>query len=145
MGVSIRDEVTKRIAAAQGIVAEELRNAFVRLGEESVIKVRDRSPQESWNDITGNLRQSIGYGVYEAGREYIKAAAKGETDALLGEVAAQYRDSVALVIAAGMNYASFVEAKPGKDVLASAELWARREAEPRIAKAIEQAVKRIQP
>ena len=46
---------------------------------------------------------------------------------LAKELAKQYTSGYALIVVAGMNYAEYVEAMDNKNVLASAELLARRE------------------
>lgn len=108
------------------------------LGEGCVKRVRDRSEEESWIDRTGNLRSSIGYAVLKDG----KAVSEGgfnRTSAPNGNgaeginkgknyienVMKFYHENYTLVVVAGMNYASEVEARENKDVLASTELWAR--------------------
>lgn len=92
---------------AAGIAAREARRTLSRLGEETVAYARDRSAEDSWVDRTGNLRSSVGYGVYD-GRERVAGARQS------------------LVVVAGMDYASEVEALDNKDVLAGPELLARR-------------------
>lgn len=110
--------------------------ALSYLGEKCVIEARDRSPEESWIDRTGNLRSSIGY-IIASGGEIIKysdfAVVKNGSDgpeagkALAEEIAKKYRSGYALVVVAGMNYAEYVEAMDNKVVLVSAELFARQQ------------------
>ena len=120
--------------AVVDIACFELKRTFARLGEECIIKVRDREPWESWIDRTGNLRSSIGYGVYDYGRKEIestfKIVKKGKNGPkagkqLLDELSKMYADTYALIVVAGMDYADEVEALENKDVLASTELYAR--------------------
>lgn len=137
MGVKVSADTSAIDAyfkAVVDIACEELKNTFAYLGEECIIKVRDRGPVESWIDRTGNLRSSIGYGVYDHGRKEIESTFKivlqGTSGPqagkqLLESLARQYADTYALVVVAGMNYADEVEARDNKDVLASAELYAR--------------------
>ena len=47
--------------------------------------------------------------------------------ALIEELSKKFANGYALVVVAGMNYAEFVEAMENKNVLASAELFARKE------------------
>ena len=42
--------------------------ALAYLGEKCVIEARDRSPEESWFDQTGNLRSSVGYVISHNGK-----------------------------------------------------------------------------
>lgn len=124
-------------AKAQSIAArvdKAVFNALSRLGELCVTNIRDRSAEESWNDQTGNLRSSIGYAVLHNGNivtvsdfATVKNGSEGATDgkAYVKEIAKTIRKRWALVVVAGMNYASYVEAIETKDVLANTELWAR--------------------
>jgi hypothetical protein len=102
------------------------------LGEKCVNEARNFG---SYTDRTGNLRSSVGYGVFKDGRPIsysdFQQVAKGteggiEGRALLDRIAGQYPSGYALVVVAGMKYAVYVEAK-GYNVLSSAELLAERE------------------
>lgn len=110
--------------------------ALSYLGEKCVIEARDRSPEESWIDRTGNLRSSIGYVIASGGEiikysdfTVVKNGSEGpETGKTFAEeIARKYRSGYALVVVAGMNYAEYVEAMDNKVVLASAELFARQQ------------------
>lgn len=122
---------------AAGIAAREARRTLTRLGEETVAYARDRTAEDSWVDRTGNLRSSVGYGVYDgraktadSGFPQVKDGAEGPAEGrkLLNEVAAGLAAGArqSLVVVAGMDYASDVEALDSKDVLAGPELLARR-------------------
>ena len=91
----------------------------------------------SYNDITGNLRSSIGYVVLVDGKPVVTGASKqyngknghGEAgppaaEALLQKLQAKFPWGVVLIVCAGMKYAAYVEAVHHKDVLTSAELKA---------------------
>lgn len=123
---------------AARIISEEISASLIRLGEECVARIRTRSKEESWVDQTGNLRSSIGYAVFEYGHKLMSSAfdsvpgpdGSGAEGSMKGKqfiesLARQYADTYALVVVAGMDYAEYVEAMKGKDVLASTELWAR--------------------
>lgn len=134
----------KSVAAALGamreaadIAAREARRTLTRLGEETVAYARDRAAADSWVDRTGNLRSSVGYGVYDgrakavdSGFPQVKDGAEGPAEGrkylegVAAGLAAGARQS--LVVVAGMDYASDVEALDNKDVLAGPELMARR-------------------
>lgn len=113
-------------------------DAFCRLGEEAVKKIRERAEAESWHDITGNLRSSVGYVVTHSGQvvassdfSTVKGGSEGGGTgrAYAGSLAANYAGAdYALIVVAGMDYASYVEAKANKDVLASGELYTRSRA-----------------
>lgn len=137
--------------AAQ-ILHDAILTCFMKLGEEAKAKIRDRSEKESWIDQTGNLRSSIGYAIYDHGREELESAfeivkngSEGPQEAktFLDELAHEYATTYALVVIAGMNYASFVEAKESKDVLASTDLWLKAVVDQRLKKAVDTATERI--
>lgn len=128
------DSLKRYFIKSHNIITQEIKRALLRLGEESVMKIRDRGANESWNDQTGNLRSSIGYAIYNYGKVEIESAfavvKQGSEGAQVGkemiqELASLYADTYALVILAGMDYASDVERIKSKDVLASTELWAK--------------------
>jgi hypothetical protein len=134
------------------IVAEEMQTALVRLGEMCVTRVRDRSGEESWIDQTGNLRSSIGYAVYDHGKEIFRSqfrqvlnGADGPSagQRMIEALAAQYSNTYALVVVAGMSYAEYVEAMRNKDVLASTKLWAEKQVANTLKLAMQKAEKRI--
>lgn len=126
-------------------------NALSRLGEMCVAKIRERSAEQSWCDQTGNLRSSIGYAVVHHGNvistsdfAVVGNGAEGATDgkAYAAEIASGIRKNWALIIVAGMNYASYVEAIDSKDVLANTELWARAET-PKVMARLEAQISKI--
>lgn len=110
--------------------------ALMLLGEKCVIEARDRSPEASWIDQSGNLRSSIGYVIVFNGKivhtsafNSVKNGSDGskEGEALAKRLARNYRNGYALIVVAGMNYAAYVEAMESKVVLTSAELMAKKE------------------
>lgn len=135
------------------VIHNEIIRAFAYLGEECIIKIRDRAGEDSWFDQTGNLRSSIGYAIYAEGRKVIESAfqqvGNGTQGAsagrkLIDELADKYSETYALVIVAGMDYAEYVEAMDGKDVLATTELWAKQKINDSLAKALDRAQKKIE-
>lgn len=155
MGVRLTtdiSEIESILKQSLEIVRYEILRALSYLGEQCVIKVRDRSANESWIDQTGNLRSSIGYAIYEKGRKEIESAFKivkkgregsAEGKKMIDELAGLYSDTYALVVIAAMNYAEYVEAKDNKDVLASTELFARKEVSKYLNKALQRANDKI--
>lgn len=110
--------------------------ALAYLGEKCVIEARDRSPEESWFDQTGNLRSSVGYVISHNGKivqyssfQQVKNGSEGKRTGkeFATELIKKYSTGYALVVVAGMNYAEYVEAMDNKVVLASAELFVRKE------------------
>lgn len=138
----------KSINALQNAVA----TALSKLGDECIVRIRDRSANESWIDHTGNLRSSIGFAVYEQGKKFMEStfsqvlsgtegSSKGKK--MIDELAKEYSRVYALVVVAGMEYAGEVEAIESKDVLSSTRTWATSVVERRIKTAIEAAIKEI--
>lgn len=114
------------------IIREEMMNGLAYLGNECVKRIREQGREGDWKDRTSNLRSSIGYAVYDYGREVFKSAFEPVNGATEGSskgkeyvdtLAKQYAQTYALVVVAGMDYAGIVEQK--RDVLASTELWAK--------------------
>lgn len=110
--------------------------ALAYLGEQCVKLARDRAPELSWMDRTGNLRSSIGYIITHNGNivQYsdFKQVKQGSEGVKTGkdfaeEIVKQFSSDYVLVVVAGMNYAEFVEARDNKDVLATPELFANKE------------------
>jgi hypothetical protein len=89
--------------------------------------VRDARLNGDYNDITGNLRSSIGYIIMNNGKQVdlnFGEAGKG-TDQITGvaigidfaeQIAELYPKGLALICVAGMDYAAAVESK-GRDVI----------------------------
>ena len=108
------------------------------IGEQCVKLAREKG---TYNDITGNLRNSIGYVLVKNGSIISKnfeqrveskvvssANGKGilEGEALAVELASRVNKGYALIVVAGMHYAHYVETL-NKDVLDSAERWANEQ------------------
>ena len=110
------------------------------LGEMCVTQARGEHAN-NWQDQTGNLRSSVGYMVFKDGVsveegtfEQITPRNPQPGDVYDGatrgmqfcKTIGDQTRGIALVVVAGMSYASYVE-KNGKDVLTSAEQLAERE------------------
>lgn len=120
-----------------------IKDAFELAGLNAVAYARDKKPEgvKDFTDRTNNLRSSIGYVLYKDGEKISSnfAAAGSGKDGNGSEgvesglkhaeqVASNYSNGFVLVLAAGMHYAAYVEAK-GYDVLTSAGLEAKNELE----------------
>lgn len=145
-------EVDEILYKSFEILKNKISNSLVKLGEECIAKIRDRSKEESWIDHTGNLRSSIGYAVYNYGIKQIESAfqivrngneGSSEGKKMISQLGSEYSNAYALVVVAGMNYASYVEALENKDVLASTELWAKSIVDSRLKRAKKAAVEKI--
>lgn len=133
-------------------IQESVLKALSKLGDESVVRIRNRSAKESWIDHTGNLRSSIGFAVYEEGKKYMESAfaqilggSDGSTKGkkMINDLAKEYSRVYALVVVAGMEYAGEVEALESKDVLSSTRIWATSKVEERVKTAIDSAINEI--
>lgn len=109
---------------------------FRQIGEECVKVARDSG---RYNDITGNLRSSIGYVIlydgkpvqYGAPKQYSGKKGNGElgaaaAESLLQRLQSKFPWGIVLIVCAGMNYAAYVEYHEDKDVLHSAEQTAEK-------------------
>lgn len=119
-------------------VIDELVYNFQYIGEQAVRVARDSG---DYNDITGNLRSSIGYVVLVDGKpagtfsnQYKTyngekgdgAEGVAQAEKLLEQLRGKYSRGVVLIIVAGMKYAAFVEEVRGKIVLSQAQLYAEQ-------------------
>lgn len=145
-------EVDRILYKSFEILKNEITKCLVKLSEECIAKIRDRSGSESWYDRTGNLRSSIGYAVYNYGIKQIESAfqivrngneGSSEGKKMISQLGSEYSSAYASVVVAGMNYASNVEALENKDVLASTELWAKSIVDARLKRAKKAAIEKI--
>lgn len=108
-------------------------NAYKFAGETFVREARLKTAATGgFNDITGNLRSSIGYIIINNGKQLVANFEESGigTDKATGiatgiqfaeEVAAEFTKGLALICVAGMGYAAAVESK-GKDVITGSTL-----------------------
>lgn len=139
-GVLVSKTNTKKIYAKLQMERKKLIDFLVMqlsfIGEACVKIARERG---DYNDITGNLRSSIGYIVLNdgevkvqgtsqqyAGKSGSGAAGVAEGEALLQRLKAKFPWGVVLIVCAGMEYAAFVENVRGRRVLIDAEMEAER-------------------
>lgn len=114
-------EVAER---ADGIVLQMLNEA----GEQFVTYARQQTPEDSFYDHTQNLRNSIGFVVVKNGQitkenfEQNGGGSEGVPTArqLCLELASEFSNGYVLIGVAGMQYAAYVEAIEGKDVISNA-------------------------
>lgn len=145
-------EVTQFFKQYMRIVNEEMMRTLSFLGEQCVEMTRDREPEDSWFDQTGNLRSSVGYAIYEMGKKKIesefpivKQGSEGakEGKQMLDDLAKMYSQAYVLVVVAAMSYAEYVESMKSKDVLASTELWAASKVDEYLRRTREMVEKRV--
>lgn len=125
-----------KLELGRGKLIDMLVQNMSYIGEQCVKIARERG---DYNDITGNLRSSIGYIVLSSGvvKKYgapeQKSGKSGDGsggvaagNALLAKLKTEYPYGVVLVLCAGMEYAAYVENVRHKRVLIDAELEAQR-------------------
>lgn len=125
-----------KLELGRGKLIDLLVKNMCYIGEQSIKIAREMG---DYNDITGNLRSSIGYIVLSNGtvKQYgapvQKSGKVGDGNAgvaagneLLEKLKTGYPYGVVLILCAGMEYAAFVENVRGKHVLIDAELEAQR-------------------
>lgn len=148
-------EKLKRFLAEMPKKIEEIIvNVFAHTGETIINKIKDRPDgKPNWTDDTGNLRSSVGYIIYVGGKEAVVGGFdlvnnKGSNPSSGIDVGKSFAKKVALsindakyalVIAAGMNYAEWVE-KKDYDVI----LFVEGEARDMVKKRLEVAFKNIE-
>lgn len=127
-----KNDIRKRLDAFLEEVERAEIEALEKLGEECVTHAREIPAEVGFTDRTGNLRSSMGYVIFKNGvaiRSNYVQVLEGSEGVKAGQQLAEQVGSgtrgIVLVVTAGMNYATYVEAK-GRDVLASAELLAQR-------------------
>lgn len=134
-----KNDVRKRFDAFLEEVERAEIEALAKLGEECIIHAREIPSEVGFKDQTGNLRSSMGYAIFKDGVAihtwYEKVPPKKPKEGVvydgmergkqLAEEVGKNTKGIVLVVTAGMNYATYVEAK-GRDVLASAEILAQR-------------------
>lgn len=136
------DSVMAELHKEADTIATSYVNDLDILGQKSIKFIRNRSGDESWFDQSGNLRSSIGYVIVHDGTiigsggfQKVNGPNRGETTTegskegrnFAESLAAKYPSGYALIVVAGMEYASYVEAMENKDVLASGEIFLRKE------------------
>ena len=142
MGISVKmtpgvDEIQRFLEKEVGKNVQRLIKSLQYVGEQVVNGIRDGS-MSNWNDRTGNLRSSIGYivsvdGVPQniSGFEQVDGPQREEgfnanqSRNYAQTLASLYPRGIALIVVAGMEYASYVEAMENKTVLAQGEIEAR--------------------
>lgn len=127
-------ELEKELGSTQNEIIQSCIETMAYVGEQCVKQARDYG---NYNDITGNLRSSIGYVVLRAGKPVVQGGSKAysgskgngqkgisEGEALLKKLQGDYPQGIVLIVAAGMDYAVYVEGIYHKDVLTSSQLLA---------------------
>lgn len=122
----------KKIVDKFGEEAEQkVLDILIQAGEYAVKKAREEG---KYNDITGNLRSSIGYVIAKNGNIQVKnfRESNNGSDKSTGKtqgyklarsvVSSSFKNGFVLVVVAGMEYAAAVQDIEGKDVLLGAAI-----------------------
>ena len=129
-----------------------MKQALADLVKEADEMARNRGWDESFHDVTGNLRSSIGGAVIDNGKIFFSTefeqVLNGSTGSANGHravqnLASQYTDVIAMVMVAAMDYADIVEALDSKDVLETTRIWAESEVQKRLEAARDKAIRDI--
>lgn len=146
-------DVRKMLDAQLKKIEAEILLRFRRIGEEFVKNAREAGV---YNDVTGNLRNSIGYVILRNGEQLhsnfrksakIKVSTKAGKEKIIkggseglsigksvaDEIAGSYPAGYVLIVVAGMDYAAAVESK-GRDVLTGSSKKAETDLKAAIAK-----------
>lgn len=137
MGITLKTserELNRKFKEAQEIMLNNIVRVLRYCGEMAVNEARNNG---NYKDQTGNLRNSIGYVICVNGRildeNFNQTAATNQQSTENGleigrdlalQIAKEIPD-IALIVVAGMKYASHVESR-GINVLTSAENLAKR-------------------
>ncbi len=126
-------QLRERIAEKKENFSRTIISAMILEGEAFILFSRQN---HGYNDQTGNLTSSVGYGVLHNGKLAAeggfepaetgtdRAGGQAEGRALLETIIGQYPRGYVLIGVAGMQYAAKVEAM-GKDVITGAAIEAR--------------------
>jgi len=100
------------------------------VGWEFVKMAREKTASNGgFNDVTGNLRSSIGFAIIDHGKinteNYDGKGSLGKQEAknFIRTLKGDFEDGYALIVVAGMGYAAAVESR-GKDVITGSSIEA---------------------
>lgn len=125
------EQIDAYIAQCVNAVQNDILYRMSYIGEQVLNAARSTN---SYKDQTGNLRSSIGYVIVKDGSvvrassfEQVKNGSDGTSKgrSYAESLAARYKNGIALIVVAGMNYAAYVK-KRGYDVIDSSELLAEQ-------------------
>lgn len=121
-------DVHAQIQRKLELIDKETLACFQRLGDKCVTKAKD---DRGYQDQTGNLKNSIGYVIIHNGVIVDSALGRWAPGSISQQVVDEHKSKYptgwVLIVVAGMNYASYVEARHNKVVLSTAELFAESE------------------
>lgn len=128
-------DIRKHINNRKIVFRQAIINRLELVGMEFVKMAREKTALEGgFNDVTGNLRSSIGFAIVDHGEiisENYEASKKGlkktqgiqEAKNFVRTLNSKFASGYALIVVAGMEYAASVESR-GKDVITGSSLIA---------------------
>lgn len=148
-----QSELQAFLLKADKLIMDAIKDTLAAIVAEGVTEARERPFDESFYNVTGNLRSSIGGAVYERGQVYFMTefatVLEGSTGSAEGRnlvlnLAQQYAQAVGATMVAAMPYAEEVEARESKDVLETVRIKAQAVVEKRVSEAVQKAMREIQ-
>lgn len=130
-----RADVRNAVEKRRMLFRKAVINRLELVGWEFVKMARDKTASSGgFNDVTGNLRSSIGFAVVDHGtvkKENYEVSKGGQKKAegiqeaknFIRTLKGNFDDGFALIVVAGMGYAAAVESR-GKDVITGSSLEA---------------------
>lgn len=124
-------DIKNKISSLRELIQSRIIEELSAIGKECVNRARLIPAEIGFTDRTGNLRSSIGFGIYVDSKEVLnyfpgdKEEGKLEGMSFAKEIGSQSKGFI-LVVVAGMDYATHVESN-GHDVLTSAEAYGKSE------------------
>lgn len=127
-------QMTTPLSAIDAYIAQQLQRqekAIINiLNYVGIACINEGRTNGAYNDITGNLRSSIGYVVVKDGQivngsAFDQNEGGGTGQDHIQKIIAKFPKGIVLIVVAGMNYASYVEAM-SLNVLTSSELLAEK-------------------
>ena len=127
-------EIQKFLAEKIKLLDNAILTRLQKIGETFVKNARENG---NYTDVTGNLRNSIGYVILRDGEQLFqnfKKAARVKSDTtgantaqrVALEVASSFPRGYVLIVVAGMDYAAAVESR-GKDVITAGSITAKND------------------
>lgn len=123
-------DIQARLKRATENITSAVLDRMELVGWEFVKMAREKTAaQGGFNDVTGNLRSSIGFAIVDHGvvktENYEGKGRLGKQEAknFIRELKGDFEEGYALIVVAGMDYAAAVESR-GKDVITGSSLEA---------------------
>ncbi len=124
-------DIRKQMEAQMQNIEKAILSRLEYVGWEFVKMAREKTAKEGgFNDVTGNLRSSIGFVVLRNGETIVenfetdKLTGRREGEQFANKLVNNFATGYALIVVAGMDYAAAVENRHQKDVITGSSLIA---------------------